>query len=482
MCMISMVSVFARGATDEQQSDEWYQLTLASQPCGWMHQWTNATNDLLHTGFEMELRVARAGQTVTVHSKQESSETATGEIRSASLETEFGGAPTKTTWEFAEGRVLERIDTGRKKSQREVARPEGDWLAPVAAQRASAAARARGESPFVIRTLDFEAGLRVATMTSTRAVELDSKNAPASTLLWWDTKLDIAPFPIRERYDASGVLVELINKTEMGDIAMVRSTREKVLGATGAAPELLARSLAPIQGVADAAALSRAQEAEYLVSRPSGAPLAIPSIGAQTAQRDEAGPWRVTVRVGTTSVASEAERADVLFTASSVLIDSDDERVSSLAVRALADEPPAIAHRAEILRRMVYKAIRRKDLGSAFASASEALATRSGDCTEHAALLAALLRSQGIPARVATGVVSADRFAGSTNVFAWHMWTQAIIDGQWVDLDATLPGRAFHPGHLLLGTSSQSGGVMDPALIEVAGLIGGVSFEVVRVR
>ena len=33
------------------------------------------------------------------------------------------------------------------------------------------------------------------------------------------------------------------------------------------------------------------------------------------------------------------------------------------------------------------------------------------------------------------------------------MWTQALIDDQWIDLDATLRAR-YHAGHLLTGLSS----------------------------
>ena len=70
-----------------------------------------------------------------------------------------------------------------------------------------------------------------------------------------------------------------------------------------------------------------------------------------------------------------------------------------------------------------------------------------------AVLLAAMLRSRGIPARVAYGLVHAEAFAGRRNVFAWHMWTRAWIGDRWVDLDATRP-RAFGPTHIRLGESA----------------------------
>ena len=67
--------------------------------------------------------------------------------------------------------------------------------------------------------------------------------------------------------------------------------------------------------------------------------------------------------------------------------------------------------------------------------ASAVLKSWTGDCTEHAVLLSALLRSQQIPARVAVGFL----FVPKAAAFAPHMWVEALIDGVWIPLDSTLP-------------------------------------------
>ena len=84
--------------------------------------------------------------------------------------------------------------------------------------------------------------------------------------------------------------------------------------------------------------------------------------------------------------------------------------------------------------------------------------TGSGDCTEHAVLLAALLKARMIPSRVCHGLVYVelggsaingqaevdaegnviDSAASGDGQFGWHMWSQALINGHWHDLDATL--------------------------------------------
>jgi hypothetical protein len=67
--------------------------------------------------------------------------------------------------------------------------------------------------------------------------------------------------------------------------------------------------------------------------------------------------------------------------------------------------------------------------------ASAVLKSWTGDCTEHAVLLSALLRSQQIPARVAVGFL----FVPKAAAFAPHMWAEALINGVWIPLDSTLP-------------------------------------------
>lgn len=79
---------------------------------------------------------------------------------------------------------------------------------------------------------------------------------------------------------------------------------------------------------------------------------------------------------------------------------------------------------------------RGRDIG--YASALEIVRMRSGDCKEYAVLLAALARAQQIPARVVTGMVYADRYGSSRQVFVPHAWVQAWVHGRWQSFDAAL--------------------------------------------
>ena len=91
-----------------------------------------------------------------------------------------------------------------------------------------------------------------------------------------------------------------------------------------------------------------------------------------------------------------------------------------------------------------------------------------------------MLRAEEIPARVASGLVYADRFAGREDIFGWHMWTQALIDGKWVDFDATLD-RRYDAAHILTGTASLGQGSMGSEMNSMMLLLGNLQVEVVEV-
>jgi hypothetical protein len=83
-----------------------------------------------------------------------------------------------------------------------------------------------------------------------------------------------------------------------------------------------------------------------------------------------------------------------------------------------------------------------------YGNAADALRTRSGDCTEFAVLLAALARARDIPARVAYGLVYADRFSGKKEVFSPHAWVQVWTGDRWQSYDAGV--GQFDATHLAL--------------------------------
>lgn len=89
----------------------------------------------------------------------------------------------------------------------------------------------------------------------------------------------------------------------------------------------------------------------------------------------------------------------------------------------------------EIIKRMVrfvFKHIKDKNYKFGNLSASEVLAKKAGDCTEHSTLLAALLKSLNIPVKMAYGIVLDDQ-----GRFFFHNWNVAFNGTDWIPVDAT---------------------------------------------
>jgi hypothetical protein len=130
-------------------------------------------------------------------------------------------------------------------------------------------------------------------------------------------------------------------------------------------------------------------------------------------------------------------------------LQSDAPPIRRLARQAVGDARGDL-QRMRRLRQFVSSYITRHGLDVGYASALEVVDSRQGDCTEYAVLLAAMARAQGIPARVVTGMVYADRFAGGSRQFIPHEWVQAWVDGRWQSFDAAL--KHFDSTHLALAS------------------------------
>jgi transglutaminase-like putative cysteine protease len=198
------------------------------------------------------------------------------------------------------------------------------------------------------------------------------------------------------------------------------------------------------------------------------------------------------ITVQTNAVGAEDQQPGEKFTASSTMLDADHPKVQQLVEEALGSQRESLSDRekAQKLRRFVYQYITQKDLSIGLATASEVAETGQGDCTEHAVLLAAMLRACDIPSRIANGLIYANHFAGADDIFGYHMWTQAWLPSAaeegvgWVDLDAAAPGHAmgFDATHITLSTTSLSGSSVTNELIKSSPVFGQLDIEIVETK
>ncbi len=140
------------------------------------------------------------------------------------------------------------------------------------------------------------------------------------------------------------------------------------------------------------------------------------------------------------------------YLAASSVCDARDAKIRRLARRTVRGlNTPA--EKAGALREFVTEFITDKNMDVGFATASDVVRNRAGDCTEHGVLLAALCRAAGLPARGVSGIVEIPPgpFAlKNKSAFGYHMWTQVYIDGQWLDIDAALRETDCEPARVAL--------------------------------
>jgi transglutaminase-like putative cysteine protease len=163
----------------------------------------------------------------------------------------------------------------------------------------------------------------------------------------------------------------------------------------------------------------------------------IPTCLAQRVLPAESGVALVTVHQVTPDVPESVDvevagptPADL---ASSTLVQSHHPRIRAIAdsVAGTVDDPWLAA---QLLEHHVHGRLAKTDYRWMFSSAAATAERRSGDCSEHAVLLAALCRARGIPARVAIGL----RYSPPHQRFLYHMWNEVWIADRWIPLDATI--------------------------------------------
>jgi hypothetical protein len=158
-------------------------------------------------------------------------------------------------------------------------------------------------------------------------------------------------------------------------------------------------------------------------------------------------------------------------------IQSDDPQIVAMARKAAGNEKDPW-RTAAALERYVHDKVAVKNYSQTFATAADVAKSLEGDCTEHAVLLAALLRARGLPARVAIGLV----YVPSAQAFAFHMWTEVFIRDRWIGLDGTLGLGGIGAGHLKLATSSLKEATAFASFLPVAQVMGKLRLEVLEER
>jgi hypothetical protein len=134
-------------------------------------------------------------------------------------------------------------------------------------------------------------------------------------------------------------------------------------------------------------------------------------------------------------------------------LQSDSREIKGLALHAVGRASDA-GEAVKRIESFVGDYITEKNFSVGYASAAEVAASRVGDCSEHAVLVAAMCRAVGIPAKVVSGLVYTDEFGGRENVFGGHAWVEAYVGGSWIGLDASGVADGYGAGHIALAVGN----------------------------
>ncbi|MCA9286474.1 MAG: transglutaminase domain-containing protein [Phycisphaerales bacterium] len=477
--------------------DNWYALALSGRPVGWMHVEIADDGARYRTTNDMELAAAFAGSTIKVSRVSEWEETHAG--RSLRISEVDRSVPEPVRWEWTfEGKPSRSIDdSGEMRVVRmEGAAPAGDWLSPMAIRRLLEQKIREGASELSYETLDAGETIKVVRVTNTLVgpdeVVVEGRAVPVTV---WTTANPAAGTETVSSLERTGRLVHSIGPFGPG-LLETRLVTKETARSPASVPPPVAVGRAPIllKGtIGNPADLSRAVYRIRSVNEPLPP---LPSTGCQQAVvASDRRSAEVVVDLEHPMAATAAESIDAHLTERSPMLDTSDREVLRLASAAmLKAEGLGPMEIAKAACAVVREHVNQPGPPEVFASAAEAARSREGDSSERAGLLAAVLRVHGIPARVVSGLVwqrpgIAQPDAGaavpgphsSNPTLAWGMWTQAIVDGRWIDLDPSSES-GFDVGHILLGASSLSPSGLDPGQHWMSALPADATIELVESR
>ncbi|MCH8165548.1 MAG: transglutaminase domain-containing protein [Planctomycetes bacterium] len=460
--------------------EHWYTVQMAGAKAGWMFSSVHSDGERYRTATEVHLRIGRGSTQTKIELRSSFLETHAGQPLTMRYVGTTGLQPVDSEWRFEEDHVVQITRQGERETRKEQPLPEGMWLTPVAAHRYWLQRHEAGAKQITYRTIDAQNGLDPFEVrreyVGVEEFEFDGRTIPVNV---WTTTNSLLPIPALEKYSTDGYLVyEEIRAPLFGKMITRIATKADAL-AEGGGVELLVKTFIKLKQPIDNAQACTTATLRLHVQE--GTMPELPTAGAQRfAAGDDPTTATVTIDINHNQPAGAAEASDASYLEWSAMVDSTDDLIQKLAAGAVRDAGDDPMARAEAMRALVHRHVNVKSLDTAFATASETARMKTGDCSEHAVLLCAMLRAQKVPARVAIGLIYVDSFLGERDIFGWHMWTQALIDGAWVDFDATLPSR-YHAAHVLIATARLGDGGLGSELASTLLLMGNLEIDVLDV-
>jgi len=439
---------------------------------------TRDTRSLIQTESLNHLSITRFGQTSKQDLKMNSLETPEGQLLEFQTEVSFGPVPTVVTGKVV-GDKLE-ITTATQGQKQAATMP---WSADIGGFRAIENSLARQPlKPGEKRSLR----MLMPLVNQVADVELVAKELEDTEILGATPRLlrveSVSKVPGQALtatlwMDAGGEVL----KTHVAalDQLSVRSTQVLAKAPGGAADKLDLGLDLFVKVESPLAKPHQTSEVVYRVELANANPLEVFADGP-TQKVKSLGPHTAEITVTGRNPRADhtglgnPQKPPAEYLAANSILQLDDARLQQMAVEAkgTATEPQQVA---VALEKYVHGAMKQHDFSQGFATAAEVAESRAGDCTEHAVLLAALARINGIPSRVAIGLV----YVEAAGAFGYHMWTEVLLNGVWIPLDATIGRGGTSAAYLKLNDSSLEGASAYSSFLSVAQVLGQLKVSVV---
>jgi len=298
-------------------------------------------------------------------------------------------------------------------------------------------------------------------------IQVPGQSVQLPGVVWW---LDCDFVPQRRQFEMDG----------LGTVLLTRTTREIATAPNPMAklPDIGRNTLIPLNKAIPRPYDTKAALYRITIRGDNDAPTRLARDGHQEVKNAKGDVFELhvhPVRLGEARGSTDAAAAE--FLESSPFINWKDAAVKELARKAAGDETDAWK-KAVRLEKCV-KQNMRVDQVAPMVPAAQVARDLCGDCRNHALLLAALCRAEGIPSRIAVGLLYVDK--AKQPQMGFHMWTEVYIEGQWVGLDAILGKGGVAASHIKIADHSWRDVQSLTPFLPVSRVLGKTSIEVVSV-
>lgn len=468
-------------------AEDWMEVYISGQKSGYEYQSFERQEDHIYTRSQSLIRMARGSAKVEVSTAQTTVETLSGRPLSFENKIITANEPLIVKGTIDIDNNVETLISHSGQEQLATFKGSDKMLMTWGMVREAAKHDFSPGTEYTMEILNPELATE-QTLTATvivRGTEEFPYYDQIKTGLRYDTIIEVgASTLVMKAWAQEGgrVLRMAIDYPGM-PVEMLLTTRANALGDFAPA-EIFLSSLFPL----NAEIPNNANTVTYRLKRKDDVPLhqTIPETVNQQTEPQSDGSILVTVtRADHSRFERLPEAPDTSelqpYLASNSFVNKDDPHVRALIKPALGDasnlSPLTRAHK---LCNYVRDYIEHSDLSVGFASAAEVAKNRSGDCTEYSVLLAALARANGIPSRLAAGVIYMPLYQGKEDVMGYHVWVQLYLGGEWVDFDPSQGETSTSPRRIALATNDLQDSSLSGFTLSLSDYLGNVTVELVN--